>query len=205
MPGGEVADFVGDDEPQGLGIACRAADLEQVGVDDDEAAEAVPRGEGVDLAVAQEHIGVGDAPQSEALGGLHHHPVALWELGRAHLHRGGAHLRVQERTRAPEDQRQQRHGQEDPAARRRAVADEEVAHILGKSSGGGTITSHTTSAAQAAIATTLTAALVHTSGISARWRSRRIPAGPWTVAPLSGRGRVGRTACAGSENVMPRP
>ena len=137
MPGGEVAAFVGDDEPQGLGIACRAADLEQVGVDDDEAAEAVPRGEGVDLAVAQEHIGVGDAPQPEALGGLHHHPVALGELGRAHLHRGGAHLRVQERTRAPEDQRQQRDGQEDLGARRRAVADEEVAHVPGKSSGGG--------------------------------------------------------------------
>ena len=93
----------------------------------------MPRGEGIDSAVAQNHVGVGDAAQPDVLRGLHHHPVSLGELGRAHLHRGGAHLRVQERTRAPDHQRQERDGQEDLAPRRRGVLEDEAAYLPGRS------------------------------------------------------------------------
>ena len=87
VAGCDVADLVPDHEPQRVGIADRAADLEQVGVDRDEAPEPVPCGESVDHAIAQHHVRVGHPPQTELEGGLGDHPVALRELGRAHPHR----------------------------------------------------------------------------------------------------------------------
>ena len=112
MAGGQVPHLVIDDEAQRLRVPRRASHLEQVGVDDDVAAEPVPGGEGVDLPVAEHDIGVRHAPQPEAVRGLDHHPVPLGELGEAHLHPLRALLRVQDGAHHPQDDRDDGHEEE---------------------------------------------------------------------------------------------
>src|SRR5699024_12644632 len=61
VTGRQVPHLVRDDEAQRLRVAILPAHLEEVRVDDHEAPEPVPRGEGVDHAVAHQHVRIGDA------------------------------------------------------------------------------------------------------------------------------------------------
>ena len=64
-------------------------------------------GEGVDLTVAQHHVGVRDSAQPELLGGLDDHPVPLRELGGRHLHRARPQLAVHDGADDPHQEREE--------------------------------------------------------------------------------------------------
>ena len=85
-----MTDLVADDESQRLGISSPAADLEEIGVDDDVASKTVARRERVDLPVAEYDVGVGHVLESVAGRRFDDHPVSLDELRRRHLNAIGA-------------------------------------------------------------------------------------------------------------------
>src|SRR5690606_22824205 len=77
---GDVPDFVSDDEAECREVPVADPDFEQVAGDRHIAAEPVPGGKGVDLAVAGDKVGVRGMRQPEGAGGVEHDLVDFREL-----------------------------------------------------------------------------------------------------------------------------
>ena len=91
---GDVANLVANDEAQRLRVTRLTANLEQVGVQADVAAEAVTCRESVHHAVTEDDVRIRHAAQTRRLSCFGEHLVRLRELGRGDAHTANTLLRV---------------------------------------------------------------------------------------------------------------
>ena len=107
MTCGDVANLVANDEAQRLRVTRLTANLEQVRVQADVAAEAVTCRESVHGAVTENNVGIRHAAQACRLRCFGEHLVRLGELGRGDAHTANTLLRVVDCTNNEDDNRAQ--------------------------------------------------------------------------------------------------